>query len=84
MDFRYKRKYTAGNGMDGQGKRCSGKDGEDLIIRVPRGTVVRDAESQEIICDMSQCTRFVLARGATIYLIPSNQRLFVNLRESIP
>ena len=63
MDFRYKRKYTAGNGMDGQGKRCSGKDGEDLIIRVPRGTVVRDAESQEIICDMSQCTRFVLARG---------------------
>ena len=32
MDFRYKRKYVAGNGMDGQGKRCSGKDGEDLVI----------------------------------------------------
>ena len=63
MDFRYKRKYTADSGMDGQGKRCSGKDGADLVIRVPRGTVVRDAESGEIICDMSQCERFVLARG---------------------
>mgnify|MGYP000679074229 CR=1 FL=1 len=41
MDFRYKRKYVAANGMDGQGKRCSGKDGEDLVIKVPRGTVVR-------------------------------------------
>ena len=63
MDFRYKRKYVAGNGMDGQGKRCSGKDGEDLVIKVPRGTVVRDAETQEIICDMSQTDSFVLARG---------------------
>ena len=63
MDFRYKRKYVAGNGMDGQGKRCSGKDGEDLVIKVPKGTVVRDAETQEIICDMSETDRFVLARG---------------------
>jgi len=63
MDFRYKRKYTAGNGMDGQGKRCSGRDGADLVLRVPRGTVVRDAESGEIICDMSEQSRFVLARG---------------------
>lgn len=38
MDFRYKRKYVAENGMDGQGKRCTGKDGADLILRVPRGT----------------------------------------------
>ena len=43
MDFRYKRKYVAGNGIDGQGKRCSGKDGEDMIVKVPLGTVVRDA-----------------------------------------
>lgn len=63
MDFRYKRKYVAGNGMDGQGKRCSGKDGEDLVIKVPRGTVVRDVETNEIICDMSETDRFVLARG---------------------
>ncbi len=63
MDFRYKRKYTAGNGADGAGKKCTGKDGEDLIIRVPRGTVIRDAETQEIIQDMSQTGRFVLCRG---------------------
>ena len=63
MDFRYKRKYTAGNGADGAGKRCTGRDGEDLIIRVPRGTVIRDAETNEIICDMSQEEPFVLCRG---------------------
>lgn len=63
MDFRYKRKYTAGNGADGAGKRCTGRDGEDLIIRVPRGTVIRDAETWEIIQDMSQTDRFVLCRG---------------------
>ena len=63
MDFRYKRKYTAGSGADGAGKRCTGRDGEDLIIRVPRGTVIRDAETREIIQDMSQTDRFVLCRG---------------------
>ena len=42
MDFRYKRKYSAPNGENGQGKRCRGKNGENLIIKVPRGTVVRD------------------------------------------
>ncbi len=63
MDFRYKRKYVAGNGGDGQGKRCSGKDGENLVIKVPRGTVVRDAESGEIIADMSSGEPFVLCRG---------------------
>ena len=53
MDFRYKRKSVAPNGMDGQGARKSGKNGEDLVIRVPRGTLVRDAETNEIIKDMS-------------------------------
>ena len=53
MDFRYKRKYVAGNGVDGQGGRKTGRDGESLTIRVPRGTLVRDAESGEIIKDMS-------------------------------
>ena len=63
MDFRYKRKYVAENGQDGSGKRCSGKDGQPLIIRVPRGTVVRDAATQEIICDMSGDEDFILAKG---------------------
>ena len=53
MDFRYKRKYQAGTGMDGAGKRCRGKSGEDIIIDVPQGTVVRDAGSNLIIADMS-------------------------------
>ena len=63
MDFRYKRKYVAENGQDGQGKRCTGKDGADLIIKVPVGTVVKDGETGEIICDMSGDEPFVLARG---------------------
>ena len=63
MDFRYKRKYVAETGMNGSGKRCTGKDGADLVIKVPRGTVVRDAETKEIICDMSDDKPFVLARG---------------------
>ena len=62
MDFRYKRKYVAENGQDGSGKRCSGKDGQPLVIRVPRGTVVRDAETREIICDMSGDEDFILAK----------------------
>ena len=63
MDFRYKRKYAAANGADGQGKRKFGKNGEDLIIKVPRGTLVRDAETNEIIQDMSSSEPFVLCRG---------------------
>ena len=63
MDFRYKRKYAAGSGADGAGKRCTGRDGEDLVIRVPRGTIIRDAETREIIQDMSQTDRFILCRG---------------------
>ncbi|MEL4860170.1 GTPase ObgE [Pseudoflavonifractor phocaeensis] len=63
MDFRYKRKYVAADGMPGQGKRCSGKDGEDLVIRVPRGTVVKDTATGEIICDMAGQDRFVLCKG---------------------
>ena len=63
MDFRYKRKYVAENGQDGQSRRCTGKDGADLVIKVPVGTVVKDGETGEIICDMSGDEPFVLARG---------------------
>ena len=63
MDFRYKRKYVAENGADGSGSRKTGRDGKDLVIRVPEGTVVRDPESGQIIQDMSGCDRYVLARG---------------------
>ncbi len=63
LDFRYKRKYAAQAGVNGQGGRRSGKRGENLIIQVPRGTVVRDAESGKIIIDMSTVEEFTLAKG---------------------
>lgn len=64
MDFRYKRKYVAQNGMDGSGKRQKGKKGEDIIIKVPQGTIVRDAESNRIIADLSDPEKeVILAKG---------------------
>ena len=63
MDFRYKRKYVAGNGMNGQGRRCSGRDGESLTIKVPRGTLIRDKETGGILHDMSDDEPFIIARG---------------------
>ena len=63
LDFRYKRKYAAQAGENGQGRKMSGKRGEPLIIQVPRGTVVRDAETNAIIVDMSTGEDFILARG---------------------
>ena len=63
LDFRYKRKYTAQAGMNGQGRNMSGKRGENLIIQVPRGTVVRDAETNAIIVDMSSGEDHILAKG---------------------
>ncbi|MCR5826162.1 MAG: GTPase ObgE [Oscillospiraceae bacterium] len=63
MDFRYKRKYIAENGADGQGSRRNGRGGRPLVIRVPRGTLVRDAESGDIIRDMSDGEPFVLCKG---------------------
>ena len=63
MDFRYKRKYVADSGVDGQGQRKSGKDGQSLTIRVPRGTLVRDAETGEIMQDMSGDEPYILCRG---------------------
>lgn len=62
-DFRYKRKYSAPNGEDGLGKRCSGKNAEDLVIRVPRGTLVKDAETGRIIADVSSDEPQIIAKG---------------------
>ena len=63
LDFRYKRKYAAQAGVNGQGRKMSGKRGESLIVEVPRGTVVRDAATNQIIVDMSTGEDFVLAKG---------------------
>ena len=62
-DFRYKRKYTAQSGEKGGGGRCSGKKAPDLIISVPVGTLVKDAESGRIIADISDSEPVVIAKG---------------------
>ncbi len=63
LDFRYKRKYAAEAGINGMGRKMSGKRGEPLIIQVPRGTVVRDAETNQIIVDMSTGEDHIIAKG---------------------
>ena len=52
-DFRHKRKYAAQNGEEGKKRNCHGKKGEDLIVKVPAGTIVRDAATDKVIADMS-------------------------------
>ncbi len=64
MDFRYKRKYIADDGQNGAKKRCSGRDAEDLFIKVPPGTIIRDKQSGGIIADLTEKgEQFVIARG---------------------
>lgn len=62
-DFRYKRKYKAQNGENGRGGKCNGKRGEDLIIKVPRGTVIRENSTGAIMADMSKDETFIAAKG---------------------
>ncbi len=54
LDFRFKSKFTAENGGNGSAGRCKGKSGEDLVIKLPVGTVLRDDESGAIVADMDQ------------------------------
>lgn len=56
IDFKHKRKYSATDGQQGGKRNCRGKDGEDIIIKVPQGTVVKDAETGKVIVDMSGST----------------------------
>lgn len=63
IDFRYKQKYVADNGANGGPKNGSGKSAQDLVIKVPRGTIVRELESGRIIADMSADEPVVIAKG---------------------
>lgn len=62
-DFRYKRKYTAPKGENGRGGRCNGKKAQDLVIRVPKGTVIKEAETGRILADISDDEPVVVAKG---------------------
>ncbi|CAG7840353.1 GTPase [Clostridium novyi B str. ATCC 27606] len=64
LDFTYHRKFVADNGQDGSGSKCFGKKGEDLYIKVPVGTVVKDFESNKIMVDLSkEGDTYVVAKG---------------------
>lgn len=63
LAFRYKRKFVARNGEDGGGQKFHGGNGDDTIVLVPRGTLIRDAASEKIIHDMSDGEDFILCRG---------------------
>lgn len=63
LSFRYKRKFVASNGANGAGAKFHGARGEDIIIDVPAGTLIKDAESGRILKDMSDCGEFVCCRG---------------------
>ena len=63
MSFRYKRKFIAENGECGKTGKKHGKNGEDVIIPVPRGTLIKDVESGKIIFDMASADEYVVCRG---------------------
>ena len=64
LDFKYKRHYKAINGRPGEGSLKAGKSGEDIVIRVPTGTVLIDADTQQVIADLDEDDReIVVARG---------------------
>lgn len=63
IDFRYKRKYVAEKGQNGGAKNCSGRNAPDLVVKVPRGTVVREIKIGRILADLSTDEPAVIAHG---------------------
>ena len=64
-DFRYKRKFFAENGENGKGKHCSGRSAKDLVVHVPRGTLLKDAATGRLIVDLSDDALHIIAKGGT-------------------
>ena len=63
-DYRYKRKFAAQPGENGKKRNCHGKKGDDLILKVPAGTIIKDAQSDKVIADMSgECRRQLILPG---------------------
>lgn len=63
IDFRYKRKYVAEKGQNGGAKNCSGRNAPDLVVKVPRGTVVKEIKSGRIFADLSTDEPAIIAHG---------------------
>lgn len=79
-DYKHKRKYSAGNGEQGSGRRCHGADGKDCILKVPAGTVIREAGSGKVVTDMSSDNKHVVllkggrgGKGNQHYATPTMQ-----------
>ena len=80
LDYRYKRKYKAQNGQPGSGGQKTGKSGKDTVLRLPVGTILKDLESGNILCDLDlPNSTYVLAKGGkgghgnAFYKSPTNQ-----------
>ena len=80
LDHRYQQHYRAERGQHGQGKNRTGKDGEDLVVRVPVGTTVRDAQTGEVLCEMTEPGQEMIAarggrggRGNAQFATPTRQ-----------
>lgn len=64
LDLKYKRKFVAPDGNKGMGTKCYGRDGKDLIIEVPMGTMIRDQETNKIMADLSHANdEFIVCKG---------------------
>lgn len=63
VDFKFKKRYFAENGANGGGSRCNGKSAPDMVIKVPKGTVVREAGTGRVMADLSEDTPVVVAKG---------------------
>ncbi|WP_069988432.1 GTPase ObgE [Massilioclostridium coli] len=63
IDFRYKTKYAAERGENGSGRNCTGKNGQDLVIKVPRGTIIRELQTGKIMADISGDEPVIIAHG---------------------
>lgn len=63
LNFKYKKNYKAQDGQPGRARNCTGKNAEDLVIRVPKGTVLREAGSGRVLADLSRAEPVVVAKG---------------------
>lgn len=80
LDFKYKRKYTAGNGAMGGSSLKDGKNGKDVLIKVPVGTIVKDSETQKVLADLDKDGKFIViakggrgGKGNSNFATPTNQ-----------
>lgn len=63
VDFKFRKRYFAENGANGGGSRCNGKSAPDMVIKVPKGTVVREAGTGRVMADLSEDAPVVVAKG---------------------